>query len=85
MGIAYARVDMIPLENSNKRYEKEKTRFMKFIERKKGELLPTAGDMDNEDAEADHPEDGKNMKRYNEIKAKGKKIKTLTADMYIEQ
>jgi len=85
MGIAYARVDMVPLEKSNKRYEKEKVRFIKFVGKKKGELLSSGIDRDSEDAEADHPQDGKNMTRYNEMKGKGKKIKALTADMYFEQ
>jgi hypothetical protein len=85
MGILSGRVALVPLNKSDKKYEKEKRKFVDFIEKKSGEYLIPGNeqtDMDDDDTET---EDGvsKRMRKYYEMKEKGKKMTTITPDMYI--
>lgn len=82
MGIAYARVALRPLEKGHKNYEKEKGRFLKFIANKKGEQLGVADDEPEDIGERNT--EGNILKKYHNLKEKGKKIAQLAADMYIE-
>jgi len=98
MGVMSARMNLAPLDKSNKKYEKEKKKFLEFIGKKKGELI-----SESEDDEEDETEDGdadavevseqtnadgeamsKRMKKYYKMKEEGKKITTITPDMYFD-
>ena len=83
MGIGIARVSLTPLDKNHPKYEKQKAKFLKFVSKKKGELLQNADEPeDTEDAENNTPD--KRMARFREMKAAGKDIVTLTPDMFIE-
>lgn len=87
MGIMTARISLEPLDKSNKKYEKERKKFLEFIGNKKGELLktdPAEADDNKEDAVADDTGVSKRMKKFLEMKESGKKITTITPDMYFE-
>lgn len=83
-GILYARVALLPLDKNHKRYEKDKERFLKLVTKGKGELLVDADDQEAEaEGEEEDVEDGKILQRFNNLKAKGKKITQLTPDMHL--
>ena len=87
MGIMTARISLEPMDKSNKKYEKERKKFLEFIANKKGELLktdPAEADDDKDDAVADDTGVSKRMKKFHEMKESGKKITTITPDMYFE-
>lgn len=89
MGIVSARVGLDPLDKSHKKYEKEKKKFLEFVEKKKGELL-----IEDNEQEADAGTDdeetisegavSKQMVKFREMKENGKKITTITPDMYFD-
>jgi len=102
MGVMTAQVKLSPLDRSNKKYEKEKTKFLKFINKKDGELITEEGSTVSPDEDDDSPDgdddvindvpgnagevDGvkqsKRMMKFYRMKEKGKKITTITPDMY---
>lgn len=89
VGIISARVNLDPLDQSHKKYEKEKKKFLEFINKKKGELLSEENDVesdddtDEEDAVSTDTMSSR-LKKFYEMKEKGKKITTITADMYFD-
>ena len=93
MGIASARLKLVPFEKSNKKYEKEKSKISKFISKSKGEILSEENDIEEEDdgeddgeAEVQDPTTtrSKRLQKFYKMKEKGKKITSLTSDMYVE-
>lgn len=89
VGIISARVNLDPLDQSHKKYEKEKKKFLEFINKKKGELLSEENDVESDDDT--NEEDAvstdtmsSRLKKFYEMKEKGKKITTITADMYFD-
>lgn len=87
MGILTARVALVPLDKSNKKFEKEKKKFLKFVYKKKGELLSVGEDTEDDVEDnviASDETMSKRLKKFYENKANGKKITTITPDMYFE-
>ncbi len=91
-GIISARVSLAPLDQSHKKYEKERKKFLEFVNKKKGELL-----SEGNDAESEGDTDGENtvstgaadtmsgrLKKFYEMKEKGKKITAITPGMYFD-
>ncbi|MBF0651093.1 hypothetical protein IR083_19945 [Dysgonomonas sp. GY75] len=85
MGIMSGRVALVPLDKSDKKYEKEKRKFLDFMEKKSGEYLITGSEQEDTDEDDTETEGGisKRMRKYYEMKDKGKKMTTVTPDMYI--
>lgn len=90
VGILTSRVSLKPIDHSNKKFEKEKKKIIEFVTKKKGELLLEADDDDNidDDVEDLTVESGstmsKRLRKFYEMKEKGKKITTITPDMYFD-
>lgn len=84
MGIATARVGLESLDVTHKKYEKEGKKFREFVNKKKGELLVEAEGTEQDDDNDSENTPDKRMKKYYEMKEKGKKIAAITADMYFE-
>lgn len=85
VGIISARVNLDPLDQSHKKYEKEKKKFLEFINKKKGELLSEENDDDTDEEDAVSTDTmSSRLKKFYEMKEKGKKITTITADMYFD-
>jgi hypothetical protein len=87
VGIISARVSLNPIDQSNKKFEKEKKKILEFITKKEGELLSEGKEAENEEDDGDqNAEHGSTMsnrlKKFYEMKEKGKKITTITPDMY---
>lgn len=85
MGVVSARVKLIPIDRSYKKYEKERKKIIEFVNQKEGELL--SEEVDEDEAEITATPAGEMSKRlqnfYNN-KEKGKKMTTITPDMYFE-
>lgn len=83
MGIASARVSLVPIDKTHKKYEKEKKKILEFVSQKKGELLSEADDNDESDEEEQDPTANmsKRLQKFYEMKEKGKKITTITPEM----
>lgn len=85
-GILTARASLVPLDVSHKKFDKEKEKFIKFITKKKGELLIEDDDSENKENTEETPDldtdQGKHMKKFYEMKAKGKKMTNINPDMY---
>ncbi|MBK5722635.1 hypothetical protein JGH11_17305 [Dysgonomonas sp. Marseille-P4677] len=87
MGVISARVSLDPLDKSHKKYEKEKKKFLEFINKKKGELLTLDEEIeDDTDNEGTLGEEGlsKRMLKFQEMKEKGKKITKITPEMFFD-
>lgn len=89
MGIVSARVALVPLDKSNKKFEKQKEKFLSFIEKRKGELLTKEDNAEIDNASDEEKTDSidtpnKRMKKFQEMKEKGKKMAVITPDMYFE-
>lgn len=87
VGIISARVSLNPIDQSNKKFEKEKKKILEFISKKEGELLSEGNDAEKEEDDGDqNAEHGSTMsnrlRKFYEMKEKGKKITTITPDMY---
>lgn len=89
VGIISARVSLSPLDQSNKKFEKEKTKFLEFISKKEGELLSEENNKESDD-NTDEEEAvsrgtiSNRLNKFYEMKEKGKKITTITPDMYFD-
>lgn len=97
MGVMTAQVKLLPLDRSHKKYEKEKTKFLKFISKKDGELItegnravsseedeiPDDENDDITDEEVDGIKSSKRMMKFYKMK-EGKKITTITPDMHFD-
>jgi len=57
IGVMTAQVKLSPLDRSNKKYEKEKTKFLKFISKKDGELITEEGSSVSPDEDDDSPDE----------------------------
>lgn len=87
-GVLYARVGISPLSQNGKKFEKEKKKMLEFINKRNGELLF----KENEDDEDDAPEKGSaseeamtnRLRKFYEMKKAGKKMTTITPDMYFD-
>ncbi|MCI1648014.1 MAG: DUF2846 domain-containing protein [Bacteroides sp.] len=89
MGVVSARVALVPLDKSNKKFEKQKEKFLSFIEKRKGELLTKEDNAEIDNASDEEKTDSidtpnKRMKKFQEMKEKGKKMAVITPDMYFE-
>lgn len=84
MGVAITRVGLSSLNVGHKKYEKEREKFLKFIGKKKGELLISAENIDGEPDDEPENTPTKRMQKYREMKEKEKKMAAVSADMYFE-
>ena len=87
VGIISARVSLNPIDQSNKKFEKEKKKILEFISKKGGELLSEGNEAESEENDNDQtiePDStmSNRLKKFYEMKGKGKKITTITPDMY---
>lgn len=87
VGIISARVSLNPIDQSNKKFEKEKKKILEFISKKGGELLSEGNEAESEENDNDQtiePDStmSSRLKKFYEMKEKGKKITTITPDMY---
>ncbi len=87
VGIISARVTLNPIDQSNKKFEKEKKKILEFISKKGGELLSEGNEAESEENDNDQtiePDStmSSRLKKFYEMKEKGKKITTITPDMY---
>lgn len=87
VGIISARVSLNPIGQSNKKFEKEKKKILEFISKKEGELLSEGNDAEKEEDDGDqNAEHGSTMsnrlRKFYQMKEKGKKITTITPNMY---
>ena len=87
VGIISARVTLNPIDQSNKKFEKEKKKILEFISKKGGELLSEGNEAESEENDNDQtiePDStmSNRLKKFYEMKEKGKKITTITPDMY---
>lgn len=89
-GILRARAELKPLDKTHKKFEKNLKKYLEFTGKRKGELLLTGEEDDDNDGEDNDPGlDGtntktKHMRKFYEMKQKEKNIKTITPDMYID-
>lgn len=78
-GIVQARVSFEPISPTHKKFEKKKKSILKLIgNAKKGK------EAEQDENEVDFEEPSSIMKKFNERKEKGKKIKQLTPEMAVE-
>lgn len=89
MGVVYARVGIVPLCKGTKKFEKQRQKFLEFIEKRKGELLTkdeeTKAEENVKGGKADGTDSpGKRMKKFQEMKNEGKKMVVVSPDMYFE-
>lgn len=89
MGIVTARASLVPLDKSNKKFEKQKEKFLSFIEKKKGELLTEDDNTEINNGSDEEKADSidtssKLMKKFSKMKEEGKKMTVITSDMYFE-
>lgn len=87
VGIISARVSLNPIDQSNKKFEKEKKKILEFISKKGGELLSEGNEAESEENDNDQtiePDStmSSRLKKFYEMKEKRKKITTITPDMY---
>ncbi|MBB4035404.1 hypothetical protein GGR21_001297 [Dysgonomonas hofstadii] len=84
-GIISARVGLVALDSSNKKYEKEKRKFIEFINKKEGELLLGEDIKETDDTNEEDISSADSMsnrlKKFHEMKQKGKKITAISPSM----
>jgi len=84
MGVMTARVGLEPfIDKTHKKYEKERKKFLEFIVKKKGEILVDSEDDDPDDG-SEESTPSKMVEKFKKMKAEGKKLKTISPEMYFE-
>jgi len=83
-GIMSARVSLEPfIDKDHKKFEKERKKFLEFVVKKKGEILLESDD-EGEDDKTEDSTPNKMLEKFRKMKEEGKKLKTITPEMYFE-